>query len=517
MSLYSKLYDLPSVNNLLGCLLLDPTLCLNDKYKLDLTDFYDPDIERGFQFQRLMYGAINNLATQGFKVVEYNNIGDYMIKWRPQYKILEENNYMDFCTTYKKLSSVENVQGYYNNVRKMSLLAEYVKNGYDISKFYNIDGDEDKERAKLESVEIDDIVNYFEGLQCDIRQSYCKRNNVEEYKAGTDFLDTVENIKRGCMIGDSFQSPYLNRIFNGMYGFILRSGGSGDGKSLSYVGDMMTLGCKQYWDENKKEFVDNKSFVGGVLMTNSELDLRNELELMLVAWISNIDRGKIRRWDLTKDEEERLLQSQKILEDSPIYLVDDPEFTIASLTETITKYCHTKNVKNVYFDYLNTNGYIDAELSQESSIRGRQDLILQTATDRLKYLQRSLRIGLLTGTQLNSKNQERDSSPNSTWLAGGQSQERKADGVMIMTLPTKKEIEAFNIYKDKKYKEGFRNKIECNRVTHIIKGRNSEFPKYIKVLSYLDTGTCRNTDLLVLTKDNMPLKIDKLIIERNEK
>ena len=53
----------------------------------------------------------------------------------------------------------------------------------------------------------------------------------------------------------------------------------------------------------------------------------------------------------------------------------------------------------------------------------------------------------------------------------------------------------------------------CNNVTHIIKGRSSKFPKYIKIFQYVDYGNSRCYDWCVTDKDGALIKIDKLLIE----
>ena len=490
----NKLYSHHSSNILLGCLLNQPKLLLSGKINLTGEDF------ESCIFDRVIFWTIRMLLNQGVESIDEVVFDSFLKNHEEYYQIALDNNFMEVIPNLKMISNPDTIDYHYNVTRKFTLLRYFKDNGYDIKEFFDESKEWDKEMGKLDKVEIEDIINYYDGINAQGKKKFATNSKLKEYKAGESFLETIEEIKDGALIGDSFQSPYLNLICNGIYGFILRSGGSGDGKTVASVGDLMKVSCTHYWDNEAQDFLKNKSFVGASLMINTELDLKKELEPMLIAWISNIDRGKIRKWILTVEEEERVLKAREILYSSPIYLVDDAEFTIKSLTTTITDYVLNKGVKNVMFDYLNTNGYIDSELSQEAKIPQRQDMVLQTATDRLKYLQRSLGIGLLSGTQLNAKVQEQGGSPNETWLAGGVSQVRKIDCSIIMCLPTKKELDAYELYREKQ--RGFAKTLTPNRVSHIVKGRNSEFSKYIKIFSYLDTGTCRNVDLLLLDKNN---------------
>ena len=100
--------------------------------------------------------------------------------------------------------------------------------------------------------------------------------------------------------------------------------------------------------------------------------------------------------------------------------------------------------------------------------------------------------------------------PTEACLAGGKSQIRKTDGTMVMMPPRQKELD---IFEELIVNGKLDTQNRPNNIIHIIKGRSSEFPKYIKVFQYVDLGTGRSEDLLVLDKDNNPIKINKTYIE----
>ena len=272
------------------------------------------------------------------------------------------------------------------------------------------------------------------------------------------------------------------------------------GKTITSVGDACMSGVRWYYDLTQKKYITNKSYVGNVLFINTEMDLREELDVMFIAWISGVSRNKIMDGIYHGDEEERVDKASKILEQSGIYVVDDPEFTTKSLEEIIEDYIINKNIKLVVFDYVQNQGYVANELANESGIPMREDMVLLTLTDRLKQLSRKHNVPILTGTQLNGRELEMP-YPTEACLAGGKSQIRKADCSMIITTLNAKQMSEIEPYI--MMHEGMP---EPNLVTHNIKGRASRFPKYIRVYQHINLGTGRVQDLFATTKDLQPVE-----------
>ena len=506
-----KLYDMSSANMILGYIFNDTSYLSSSKYKLNKEDFYNENTKNGYQFHRILFSTALNLSINGAKTIDEVAVTEYVEKYRVQYNILCDNDYQDFIENVKYIAKNDDFLIYYERFKKCILLAEYKEKGFDINHFFNLDGDEVEERGKLENYTIEDIVNYYEGLQAEIKKDFLVNKNVREYKAGSKFKETQAKLKETPLLGSSFQSPYLNAIFNGKYGFLFRSGKSGSGKSMLSYADIMKTCATHYWDEEKQDFVENESFCGGGLIISTELELETELEPMLVAWISNIDRKYSRKQNFpSKEIEERWNKAGEILNNSPIYLIDLPDFTIKQLEEMIRYYVLKKGVTDVCFDYVQCSPYVNREAAKELGIPAREDLSLLFQTDRLKTLQRELGISLISGSQLNGREDEMP-RPTEACLAGGKSQIRKLDGCMIMLPPKKQELEAISKIKSRR---GFNNR-KCNRVTHIIKGRSNEYEDYIKIAEEVDLGTGRTYHICVLDKDNNPYKVNPLYINSN--
>ena len=503
------LYSVDDAMLLLGCFANKPNLMLSNKYKIGDNDFRCKGCEDA-KFHNILYRTMYNLVASGAEEIDNVVVDTFLRNYPEQYEICKQYDFMSFIPEIKRVASDKNVAYHYDVVRKFAMLREYKATGFDIHEIYDETKDEASQRNKLNSISLRDIDEYFESKRLAIKRNFISTDNVEHYKAGDDFEFTKEAFKTTPRLGLSFQSPYLNDIYRGIMGLTLRSGASGSGKTTLSIGDACMSGIKYYYDLEKHKYITNKSYIGNVLFINTEMDLREELDIMFVSWISGVSRNKIMDGVYRGDEEERVDKARQILELSGIYVVDNPEFTAKTLEEIIEDYIINKNVKLVVFDYVQNQGYVANELAEESGIPMREDMVLLTLTDRLKQLSRKYNIPILTGTQLNGRELEMP-YPTEACLAGGKSQIRKADCSMIITPLTEKQMNEIE-----PYIATYPDLPKPNLIVHNIKGRASRFPKYIRIYQYVDLGTGRSQDLYVTTKDLQPItNVERLKIYQN--
>lgn len=502
-SIVSKIYDSNSARMLIGALLNDCTLLLSDKIKLDNEDF-EPSL-----FHQVLYRCIRQLARRGSKIANSSDIYAVVKDKQEFLTILEDNNYIDAIQVLQDVSSSDNVMMYYNEVKRCSLLRDIASDGDNIEVWWDIENNTDKSVG----LTVENILEQLEGKEIARKRKYAVSKVKEEYQAGTDFMKTKEQNKIAPLLGDSFQSPMLNEILRGMFGFVIRVAESGGGKSVLTMGDLCKQTCTEYWSDKDNKFIINTSRVGNSLMINTEMELREELDPLIIAWISGVDRSHIADGKYLEGEEDKVDYANKVLSESGLFIVDNPEFTSKSLKETMTDYVRNKNVKNILFDYIQNNGFIAKEISSETKVPQREDMILLALTDRIKQTQRNLKVGISSSVQTNGEENKGD-YPMSNCLAGGKAQVRKTNATIVQKPPTKAELAVYEMIR---VQPSFEHKhLELNSVSHIIKGRSSKFPKYIKVFQYADFGTGRTTDLACLDKFNSPIKIKGIIIENKE-
>ena len=484
-----------------------------------MTEVKYPITKEEFQTQlhSIIFVACWNLHAEGCNRITTMDIDQWLQPYTAQYNVFLDNNGIEYINTIIELTSVDNFTYYYNQFRKFSCLKAYQDAGFNIDMFYDVTKSDESQLENLNQYEIEDIINHFEGLQTEIRRKFSGSQVKEEYVAGADFEETFQRFKEDPLLGNSFQSGFMNAVYNGMYGFILRGGGTGSGKSILSVGDLCTTTIKEVYDIAQKKFITNKSRKGTGLLINTELELREEIDPMIIAWISKVPRSHIiKPYLLEEGEEERINYAAKVLKDSPLYIVDDPEFTTKSLRDTIKHYVYNYGVDTVCFDYIQNNGYVAKEISNETKVPQREDMVLLTMAERLKQIQRECGVALISAIQLNGKEEEM-AYPNEGCLAGGRATARKTDGTMVMLKPTKKELQQVDLLVAKwnsKYNPvKIGDKIVPNNVIHVVKGRSSEYPKYMKIYQYADLGTSTTIDMFCTDKDNNPIDVENLVIE----
>ena len=134
---------------------------ISGKYNLSKFDF-EP-----MEFHLRLYQATFSLAKHGAKSIDAISIYN-LTENKPSIKqLFDQNNLIDFVDTIKQLTNIDNIDLYYQEVRKNSILRKYRDSGFDISRF----------EGNVESYTIKDVVDYFDGLQIDLENRSVTTSN----------------------------------------------------------------------------------------------------------------------------------------------------------------------------------------------------------------------------------------------------------------------------------------------------------------------------------------------------
>jgi len=512
-----QLYSINATNFLLSSLLNNTDLLYNSAYPLSKDDF-KPNLAH-----RIIYISITQLADKGCLSVGSKELVTYLEGgYEEQLNALKEDisdgNVIGYIDTLKELDNDKSYEYWYNEVRKRSLLRKYRDKGFDITDFWDEDKSEEKNITKLNSVSIKDIVQHFDTFQTAIRQDFVVEENVRRIQAGENYEEIKEAFKNTPYFGACMKSPYQTTLFRGWVKgqLLVNSGASGTGKSIGAVGELCNVCATQLWDEIGKCYRPNPNRQGSGLYINTEMDLELELTPCFLAYISNVPRHKIMdgRYD-SKKEEARVDEAIKILRDSQIFLVDDPNFTLRSIEDNIKYYKEQYNIQHMVFDYIQDNGCVGREMHKTHDVIARDTIILNIASN-LKVWARQYNVGIYSMTQLNG-NEKTVEIIDEACLAGGRAIKNKLDAGCISLYPRKKEQKftegLLQHWLSENNRGNFKEDFKPNIVLHNYKVRFSKYGIGIKIYQYLDKSTGRCIDLYCTDMYDNPINIDKTVIE----
>lgn len=500
---------------LLGILCNDSSKCLDSKFPLDEDDF------EGVLLHKIVYSVIYNLAIKGVKNVDSIMISEFLTNYPTQEEVYKDNNGNDFIETMIELTNnkVENIQYYWESIRKHSLLREYSNSGIDISEIWDLDKSDKVNEEELNRWSIDKIIEYYEEKQLKIKRKFTtEEDGTTRKKAGENGHEILIGFKESPVIGLSFESKYLTTLWGGFNKgqLYIRSGDTSSGKSRSCVGDLASVGIPEIYDTEQKKWVENPNGKHKILYIGSEMELNTECDPLFWAYISGVDSSSIIEGTYTKDEQKRIDRAIDIVNDNNAWLIDMPNFDIKKIEDEIKFHKREFDIEYVAFDYMLINQSLVREFvkNRGSGIGSRPDEVLLELSVALKNMCKEYNVGILTGTQVNagiSDFRARDYQV----LRGGKAVADKATGGSISMPITKQELNLIEPYlkSEKIQGRGFGNIIEPNFVETIYKSRFSKFPKECKVFSYYDLGNMRKKELFVTDKNFKPIEIEPTIVK----
>lgn len=498
-------------DRLLGCYLQRPELTLDSKYPLDKDEWT-------ILFQKILYATIYNLALNGCKSVSIMDIDEFVKPYQSEYNVLEDNNFEDYIATVIELTDVDNFEYYYTEFRKFSCLNAYKEKGFDIKKFYDEDKSEESQLENLNQYSIEDIVNWFEKQQSDIRKQFFLNDKIEVMTCGDGFDELLDELEEEPMIGAGLCSPTLNNLYRGWCRghLILRGSPSSFGKTCMGISDQNNVSILKIWSDEAQDFVDNPYYQGKGAYIHTEQKMREEIQPRFMANISGIPYHKILDGDFTKEEKERLSEAGRIAKESELRIINYPMFTANGLKEMI-KNLSLDDYEYITFDYCWDNFYIGSELKAISGTAIRQDMSLLHLVDTLKMSAEQFDVAVATMIQLNGREKEVDIVDESC-LFGSKSVKTKLDNGSIYMYPRQKELKQVEPliakWNNKYNKQAFGGTIIPNAVSHCFKTRYGKFGQNVKVWHYVDNSIGKMIDMFATTWDNKPIDIPPLYIER---
>ena len=374
-------------------------------YKVDIDDFVEP-------FHRLLFLAINNKFSSDATKLDGYIIDSYLKENHPsKYVIFSRNNGIKYIELAMEIAEPENFESNYIELRKFSLLRDLLKQGIDVSDFYDPDeispSEAERKRKLFEESVIDDILNFYKARLSTLTQKFSMSNSRDSVKAGSEeAYKQKEEWKKAPSFGLSYFSKYLTTATYGIRQkkFSIMSAPTGTGKTRLSVANLCYSFAPQYYDKKLKTFVDNPHGKNNAaLYIGTEMELIEEVEPILWAYIANVPEDHILMGQYDPGEEERVDKAIQILHDEGnIYLEYVPDYNVSTLENIIEEHVIKHGVKHVFFDYIMITTDLISEYQNmaQAKMTVREDQVLGNLSTKLKNLTAKYNISIDTWTQV---------------------------------------------------------------------------------------------------------------------
>lgn len=487
----------------IGCLIKNPLLLLDDKYKLREEDFPE-------RFHKIVFGATEHLIKNGIQDLNYATVDDFLSKYPKQYKVFSDNNGTEYLINATEMADIANFGYYYNTLKKFSLLNQLNEKGFDTSDIFDdsiIDLEEyAKKQTHFDNLSVDEIIDFYEQKIFQLKDIYSTNVTSKGCQAAHGMRELKEQYKQIPEMGMPLASAKLTTILRGrrLKKLYLKTSPSGFGKTRISVGDACCVSVPIIYDSTEKDWTCTNC-KEPTLIISTELET-DEIQTMIHAYVSNVAEDHILDGNYSEDEEERVDRAIEIVENSPLYIEHIPNFNIDDIERIIKEYKLKYNIGYVFFDYIFTSIKILTEVATKArGVKIREDNVLIMFVDRMKTLCNMLNVHIDTSSQTNGdwKN-AKDGDQN--LIRGAKGIADKVDAGFVVLPPSAKDLESIRSVLHK----GFNR--EPNLVYHIYKVRRGKI-NHVKLWVYFDYATCRTYDLFVTDNDYKLLNIESTSIE----
>lgn len=515
ISLLKKYNNIDSSNHVLGALLNTPKLFNNKSYPLSVDDFI-------VKTHKDLFITINNLIASGLNSISMADIESYL---NNNNKIIynlffNNSNNFDWLSMLFEEGEETNYDYYYNDLRKYTLLRTYIANGIDVSEILDLSqvdiGNLQLQQDKFNNTSIKDIINFFDNKYRTIRFSFNENKDREFRKSGDEVREILKELQSGLRYGLNTEMPVLTELTGGFSSgnFVLLTLPTGVGKTRNAIKKLVNVCSPLLWDFDKKEFIRNPNgdFNAGLYIGN-EMDIKRELEPMILAFISGVPEKKIKSGDLTEDEKDRLEVAIQCSEKMQLHLEYNDNYDIQFFKDTIDEYYNKYentpySLRMVVIDYLELTGALINEysfISKGASFR--EDMILLNLSKEIKTLAKVYGLTIVGYTQTTGEAVTmgyRDFRA----IKGGKAIPNKADVGMICFPPTSKETALLKPLVEKSKRRKMPN-IGFN----IYKNRfGSSDKNNIKIWAYQELGIGKYTFLFATDEFYQPITLEGITV-----
>ena len=416
--------------------------------------------------------------------------------------LFEKENGQVFLQDCEANGEPENFDYYYKKLKKINLIIDLNKMGYNTEQFYSENLLDVNANENFEKLTTDDILNKVKLETANLENKYAFNNKISEGKPTDGILDLVLSMREAPEIGCRLQGDIYNTILRGgrkgkMY---IRSAGSGVGKTRRMVGDACYIAYPIRFDNDTNQWVSTGS-CEKVLYIMTEQDTE-EINTMILSYLTGINEEKLIYGNYTDEELERYKIAIDIMKryDDNFFYVRIPDPCASIVKNVCRRYNIQHGVENIFYDYIFSS---PAMLNEYRDLKLPEFVCLRLFATAIKNLAVELNAFIMTSTQISNDDDKTGGFRDYHCIQGAKQIVNLADAAGIVSRPTKEELTQLGSILET-------IGVVPNCVHDIFKNRRGRWTQ-VRVWSYVDLGTLRTTDLFITTANMKPIEDFKIM------
>lgn len=442
----NKYYDSRAACYLLSCLLKKPKLALSRDRAYNENFFTT-------KTHKALYLVIENLAKMGVETIKLADIESYLATHdQLTYARFfgEVGDETEWILSLLEMDTDEgNYNYYYDMLQKFAFLRAKMENGQDVTDILDMNEIDsrilDSQYEHFIEMSMEEIIRHYDTLNLTVKHSFTRRSEEDSCHAGENIDSLLQELAESPDYGWRLSlGRWCDNLVRGARrgNLVVESRNSGLGKTRDALYQCVTLSCHTIWNHETRQFEPNPyGEIVPSLYFGTELKLHKEVKPLILAFISGVESGKIKKQLLTDEEQERVEMAKEILKTSPIYLEREPNYDRMFLENMIEKYVNQYDVGAIMIDYVELTPPMIGEYTRMTrGLQAREDSILLNVSTVLKNLAEEFDVFIKIYTQI-SDNARRDHTiRDSGAIKGSKSLQVRADLGVVVMRPVEREL-----------------------------------------------------------------------------
>lgn len=352
--------DKSTILQIIGALMKHPQyLSETDKYNLTPDDFY-------YRIDKFIFVAIDSLYRNGAERIQPIDVENYLSTNASAKVMFSQLKGIEYLQDAEYLSEESNFPYYYKKLKKFNILEAFKNKGFNVEEFYVEEPLTQKAleiNERFETLEIDDIVNGIKSKLLGVEREFIQNDTTETVNVFEGIKDIIEEAEDQVDVGIPLQGEIFNEVCAGARKgiFVLRSAGSGTGKTRQAVGDACYIAFPFRYESEQKKWVQ----IGSgrkVLFIATEQNAK-EIQRMILAYLTGFNETKFRYGGFTEEEKLIIRQALWVLEQyqDNFFIVRMPNPTIELVKTLVRENVLMHDIEYVFYDYIHISPSLLAE------------------------------------------------------------------------------------------------------------------------------------------------------------